>query len=65
MNPERSIFNPFPGIVIKPGLSMPYFAIVDKKTPMLPVRAIQRLRALSLISDCFGNKVNVHNGLTN
>jgi len=44
---------------------MPYFAIVDKKAPMLPVRAIQRLRALSLISDCFGNKVNVHNGLTN
>lgn len=44
---------------------MPYFAIVDKNRLMLPVSFIQRLKALSLISDCFDHKVNLLNKLTN
>jgi len=41
------------------------YVIADKKPLMLPVRAIQRLKSIVVISDCFGNKVNLHNGLTN
>ena len=32
---------------------------------MLPVWVIQRLKALSVISDCFDHKVNLLNRLTN